>query len=172
MQIYCGNNANYKGLISGTHYVGTNYQCLKKGIGKGKNLPYDSKYLNQYTPIDARKFYCGNSNVLPNNYFADGSPSKCLSIGIGVGKAQRASMGPAAYMYFVRYILPYLLFIIFSGIFFIVIYFTKPNFFYTKDENKKRILDLKKFLPYFIIFMLLVIISIYFFWKKIVLKRI
>ena len=29
--MYCGNNALFPGLTTGTHFIGTNYQCLKKG---------------------------------------------------------------------------------------------------------------------------------------------
>ena len=93
MPIYCGNNLNDSKLTAGTHNIGTNYQCLRKGIGVGINLPYDPEYSRVYTPIDNRKFYCGKSTHLPagRGYFAIGSPSKCLQKGVGIGKKQIAN---------------------------------------------------------------------------------
>ena len=75
--IYCGNSANYPGLKNGSYRIGSNYECLRKGIGIGKNLPYDKNFSLPYKPIDNRKFYCGKSKILPAGYFAIGSPSKC-----------------------------------------------------------------------------------------------
>lgn len=169
--MYCGNQANFSGLLSGTHFLGTNYQCMRRGIGLGKNLPYDDTYTQPHMPIDERKFYCGNSPVLPqgDGYFALGSPSKCQQIGIGIGKAQRAAMGPPAFMYFIRYILPYILFFLIIGVVFIVIYFTKPKFFTKKDLNtNKDIIDWSKFLPYYTVLCFVVAIIIWWFWKRFV----
>ena len=47
-KIYCGNNTNHPSLLSGTHRIGTNYECLRKGIGVGSHLPYDEDYNQQY----------------------------------------------------------------------------------------------------------------------------
>ncbi len=88
MPIYCGNNYNDKRLKKKGWRIGTNYECLRKGIGVGKNLP---PYKEKYNPIDRRKFYCGKKRRAPSGYFAKGSPSKCLQIGIGVGKSQGRS---------------------------------------------------------------------------------
>jgi hypothetical protein len=170
MSIYCGNNLNDQKLVSGTHILGTNYQCLRKGIGVGKNLPYDSSYAVPHNPVDGRRFYCGNAVVPPPGYFGVGSPSKCLSIGIGIGKAQRVAMGPPAFMYFIRYILPYILFFILSGLIFVIIYFVKPKVFVKKNIQNKDVIDWSKFIPYFVIICLLISISIWLFWKKFVLR--
>jgi len=35
--IYCGNNLNDPRLVTG-------YQCLRRGIGIGSSMPYDSAY--------------------------------------------------------------------------------------------------------------------------------
>ena len=93
-RIYCGNQSNFLGLTNGTHILGTNYQCLRKGIGIGLNMPYDHSYSTPYAPIDARKYYCGNNPSIPRGgaYFAIGSPIKCLTVGIGVGKSQKAAI--------------------------------------------------------------------------------
>jgi len=168
MPIYCGNNANYPGLLAGTHVLGTNYGCMRKGIGVGSHLPYDAAYAGPYAPVDPRRFYCGNNPVVPPGYLAAGSPSKCLSTGIGIGKAQRAAMGPPAFMYFTRYVLPYVLFfLIISGIF-AILYFTKPKFVTKKDSRNKDVIDWSKFVPYFIVACLVVAIIIWFFWKRFV----
>lgn len=98
MPLYCGNNQNSPKIISGTHQFGTNYECLRKGIGTGFNMPYDPDYNNDYNPLDDRKYYCGNNPVLPAGYFAVGSPSKCLQIGIGLGKSQKALLGPPNFL--------------------------------------------------------------------------
>jgi hypothetical protein len=168
-KIYCGNSANYNGLITGTHVPGTNYQCMRRGIGIGLHLPYDESYTQPYAPIDGRKFYCGNAPAPPigGGYFAIGSASKCQQIGVGVGKAQRASLGPPTAMFFIRFVLPYLLFFLIIGIIFIVFYYKKPNFLTKEDsKNSKNIVDWGKFLPYYTISCLITGIIIWWFWKK------
>lgn len=165
---YCGNNLNYPGLINGTHIVGTNYECLRRGIGIGSNLPYDGDYAGLYAPVDPRKFYCGNDVVLPpaGGYFAQGSPSKCLQIGVGIGKSQRAGLGPPAFMYFIRYVLPYLLFLFMNGMVFILLYLLKPNFISKKSIEGKQIIDWSKFIPYFLVSCLVIGILIWLFWRQ------
>jgi hypothetical protein len=90
--IYCGNNLAYSGILNGTHRMGTNLQCLRIGIGKGKSLPADPKFAEDYNPFDKRTYYCGNEEEIPqgSTHFAMGSPSKCLSTGIGIGKKKKA----------------------------------------------------------------------------------
>lgn len=166
--MYCGNSVNYPGLVNGTHFLGTNYQCLRRGIGIGRHLPYDASYAQPYVSIDARRFYCGNAPVPPpgGGYFAVGSPSKCQQIGVGIGKAHRAAMGPPAAMYFIRFILPYLLFFLIIGGFFLVFYFTKPKFLVKKESNtQKVVIDWGKFIPYYTISCLVTGILIWWFWK-------
>lgn len=169
-QMYCGNDLNFPGLLDGTHFLGTNYQCLRKGIGVGSHLPYDSAYASPHAPVDGRKFYCGNDAVPPvaGGYFGVGSPSKCLAIGIGVGKAQRAAMGPPAFMYFIRYVLPYLLFFVIVGVIFAILYFVKPKFITKKDYQNIVVIDWDKFTPYYIVICLVTAISIWWFWKRFV----
>ena len=167
-KIYCGNKGNFDGLVRGTHILGTNYQCLRKGIGIGSNLPYDYDYSGQHVPIDDRKYYCGNAVSIPvgGGHFAMGSPAKCLAVGIGVGKAQRAAMGPPAYMYFIRYILPYIIFVILAGIIFTVFYLVRPKFLNKKDQQLNDIIDWNKFIPYYLLFCLIISIFIWWFWKN------
>ena len=169
MPIYCGNNATDPRVVSGTHVLGTNYQCLRKGIAVGRHLPYDASYTQPHVPIDGRRFYCGNAPVLPagGGYFANGSASKCLQNGVGVGKAQRAAMGPPAAMYFIRFVLPYLLFFFIVGGIFLIFYFTKPKFLKMK-KNMKNVIDWSKFIPYYLVVCLVVAIIIWWFWKKFV----
>lgn len=170
VDIYCGNKGNFTGLMSGTHILGTNYQCLRKGIGVGSNLPYDEKYRGIHVAIDDRKYYCGNSPVLPigGGHFAIGSPSKCLAVGIGIGKAQRARMGAPAFMYFIRYILPYIIFFVLVIIIFSVFYLVKPKFLIKKDQYYNDIIDWGKFIPYYLLFCLIIFIFIVWFWRNFV----
>ena len=167
---YCGNNNNYNGLLRGTHRLGTNYECLRKGIGFGSHLPYDPDYNLNYDPVDTRKFYCGNSPDVPPEYFAVGSPSKCLAVGVGVAKSQKARNGPPKFMYFIRYFLPYVLFIILASITFLSFYFTKPTFLTINDKENKVNIDWSKFIPYYLLCCLIISILIYFFWNRYVLQ--
>jgi len=169
-RMYCGNQANYLGLVAGTHFLGTNYQCMRRGIGIGRHLPYDATYTQPHVPIDGRRFYCGNAPVLPpgGGHFAIGSASKCQQIGVGVGKAQRAAMGPPAFMYFTRFVLPYLLFFLITGGIFVIFYFTKPKFLVKKDLYGKDVIDWSKFIPYYLVSCLIIAIVIWWFWKRFV----
>ena len=166
-QTYCGNNLNFTGLVNGTHIIGTNYQCLRKGIGIGSHLPYDTQYALQHAPIDGRRFYFGNAAVLPagGGHFAIGSPSKCLQVGVGIGKARVAALGPPFGIKFVRYYLPYLLFFLLIGGIFAILYFAKPDFVTKKDQNK-IIIDWGKFIPYYIVCCFVIAIIIWWFWKR------
>jgi hypothetical protein len=88
--IYCGNNALHPDLVNGIKVMGSRYQCLRKGIGTGFNLPIDPDYGLPYEPIDNRKIYCGNQNILPDGYDSLGNAPQCLQKGIGIGKLQKA----------------------------------------------------------------------------------
>ena len=90
MPIYCGNNKLNSKLVDGSLELGTRYTCLRKGIMKGKNLPYDSDYAGKYEPIVTQKIYCGNKNNLPEEYDRFGSITECLQKGIGLGKSIKA----------------------------------------------------------------------------------
>jgi len=172
MPIYCGNNLNDPKLVSGTHVLGTNYQCLRRGIGVGINLPYDATYAGVYAPVDPRKFYCGTAAVPPpaGGYFAVGSPSKCLAIGVGVGKARRAAMGPPAFMYFIRYILPYVLFFVMAGGVFAYFYFAKPVFITKRNQDNDIVIDWEKFIPYYFLITIIIGILIWLIWKRFILR--
>ncbi len=87
--VYCGNN----GAATNGKPIGTKHQCLKVGIGKGLYLPCERSYGGVYDPIDDRKMYCGDKIDMPPGYDIMGSPSLCLKVGIGLGKAQRARNG-------------------------------------------------------------------------------
>lgn len=144
-RIYCGNNANYTGLVNNTHRIGTNYECLRKGIGTGRNMPYDTNYNNNnYVPIDNRRFYCGNSEEIPQNgnYFAVGSPSKCLQIGIGVGKLQNTNRQKSIFIRYKSYFI-YIISLIITIITFIVLYHMKPKILCDKLINPQ---DTKKYI--------------------------
>ena len=112
---------------------------------------------------------CGNADVPPpgGGHFAVGSPSKCQQIGVGVGKAQRAAMGAPVAMYFIRFVLPYLLFFLISGVIFLIFYFIKPKFMVKKDpKTQKNVIDWSKFIPNYAVACLLVAILIWVFWKR------
>ena len=88
IEIYCGNNGRDQGLISGTKILGTRYQCLKKGIGKGLREPI-LEYNEQYEPIEDSRIFCGNGNILPQNRNRFGTRDECLRKGYGVGQRQK-----------------------------------------------------------------------------------
>ena len=90
MALYCGNNRLDPDVVSGRKIIGTRYQCMKKGIGVGMNLPFDPLYAIPYSPIDRSKIYCGNERRLPRGYTRMGSPASCLRKGVGIGKKIRA----------------------------------------------------------------------------------
>jgi hypothetical protein len=86
MSVYCGNNALDPGLISGEKILGSNYRCLKKGVGVGLNLPYDDLYIQPYQPIDNTKIYCGTKQNIPQGYDRRGNLPECFRKGVGVGR--------------------------------------------------------------------------------------
>jgi hypothetical protein len=184
-QIYCGNKANYPGLQQGTHVIGTNYQCLQRGIGIGSHLPYDPSYALPYEPIDDRKFYCGQAAQLPQNNFAFGSPSKCLQIGVGIGKSQRAALGPNhgpnhgpgninpgfnnpnnGHSHFIKVILPFLIILLLGIGTFLILYFLKLGIVSKKNKQNKKIIDWEKFIPYFILFIFLESLGVWIVWTR------
>ena len=86
--IYCGNNL-YE-LNKNNIKLGTRYECLKKGIGKGLSLPVDPKYKGKYKSIIENKIYCGDKLRSPDKSKKLGTPSSCLQHGIGIGKKLKA----------------------------------------------------------------------------------
>jgi hypothetical protein len=99
--IYCGSNSLNPQLVAngGVKTIGSRHQCLRKGIGQGLHMPLDLGYNSPYQAIDPRRFYCGDSAVLPAGYTANGTLQQCFNTGIGVGRrqlAQRAIAGGVA----------------------------------------------------------------------------
>jgi hypothetical protein len=85
---YCGNNLLSPLLQAngGDCILGTNYQCLRKGIGYGMYSPIDLEFIN-YEPIDPpENIYCGDKRSLPDKYERFGRRSSCLRKGVGIGK--------------------------------------------------------------------------------------
>lgn len=155
-KIYCGNNRN----SIGDKKIGNRYECLKAGISLGKKLPIDETYLQPYDPIDNRKPYCGLQEELPNDTYDHlGSLKECHSVGVGVGKRQKASeqinisSEPVNNFSFWSINLIMILFFI---ILFLVFYFLKPSFI-LKDNTKNEI-DWQKFGPDLSVLALLLII--------------
>ena len=155
MNIYCGNNVLDNNLVNGNILLGTRYKCLKKGIGTGLNMPYDSKYTNDYEPIDNRKIYCGDKNSLPSEYDTFGNLPQCLQKGVAIGKRKKALKGEPflynvlqnkKYTYYYRFVFG--LFI--SLIIFLILYYTKPSFVLKNENislnNTEKIIDIQKFL--------------------------
>jgi hypothetical protein len=128
---------------------------MRKGIGKGLNLPVDNNYLGDYEPIDTRKIYCGNAENLPDGYDLMGSLPQCLQRGIGIGKKQKAENSNQ------RQLIPSFssnskqnykiitIYILLCASIFLVLYFTKPDFISDK-KNNKNIINTKKLLLYYI----------------------
>ena len=160
MPIYCGNNALNSELVSGRAIQGTRSQCLRKGIGRGKRLPYDKNYLGPYQAIDATKIYCGNAQAIPPGYDRFGNNPSCLQKGIAIGKKQRVLMGMKPIIK--TYIIFILTLSIIETALFFILYYTKPSFLL--KENKIDFDD-EKFTMFFILISIPILIIIY---KKIV----
>jgi len=92
LPIYCGNNQLEPALQNGIKRLGTRYECLKQGYGRGFYEPVDAKFLSPYQPIDVRKFYCGNENDLPDGYHDFGTLHSCSTTGYGAGKRVKAQI--------------------------------------------------------------------------------
>jgi len=87
---YCGNNLLHPQLLDGTKQIGTRYDCMRKGYGKGYHSPIDPLYNQPYSPIDGRKFYCGKKNILPEEYHDFGTLHICFLKGFGAGKKKKS----------------------------------------------------------------------------------
>ena len=90
MDIYCGNNGN---ILGPDIRAGTNYECLRRGIGGALRQPVDPSYMLPYAPLyDTPRIWCGmDEDNLPAGYDAVGVPPQCLSRGWGIGLAINAS---------------------------------------------------------------------------------
>lgn len=150
MVIYCGNNNLHQPLVNGEVELGTRYKCLKKGIGTGLNLPYDSNYASPYEPIDNTRIYCGNNENLPRNYDRFGNLPQCLQTGVAIGKMQKA----LNYNFIQNYVktkMFFIIYIILLIIYSLVITITKPSFLLKNtntntDEKNFDILKLSIFM--------------------------
>ena len=181
MSIYCGNNRLDSDIVNGTSELGTRYSCLRKGIGTGLYLPLDPKYIGPYEPIDDRKIYCGDREILPNGYDRFGNLSQCLQKGVAIGKRQKALDGDDddnnvndnnlndnnvnnnnvnnnIYRNLFNKKFKYYLIFIILIIIFLLFYYLKPSIILQKNSNEK-IIDWRKF----ILFYLLIVIPLSFF---------
>ena len=95
---YCGNNALSPFLIQngGNKILGTNYECLKTGIGYGIHAPLDMDFINYIAIDQPDNIYCGDKTPLPDKYDAFGKRSSCLRKGVGQGK--RIALQRAGYL--------------------------------------------------------------------------
>jgi hypothetical protein len=86
---FCGNE-NY--LPNGYKTFGTNYECMKKGIGIGI-VETENQIKNGNTSIRNKvlkkskkgKKYCGTQTQIPEGYRKRGDRYSCLKKGYGVG---------------------------------------------------------------------------------------
>ena len=88
--MYCGNNANNRSVVRGERVIGTRFDCMRKGVGQGLHMPYDSTYLDDYLPIDNTRSYCGTEEKLPEGYDRFGNLHECFVKGVGVGRRNKA----------------------------------------------------------------------------------
>ena len=131
--IYCGNNQLDEELVNGTAVIGNRIGCLRKGIGKGKQMAYNKKFTGPFQPISNRNLYCGNANVLPNAYANFGENFECLQKGIGIGQRQKALEGFTPIL--INYTLFIFIFLTLCTIVFLTIYYTKPYFILKINVN-------------------------------------
>lgn len=172
--IYCGNNLADLRLRNGEYTLGTRYNCLKKGIGRGLRLPIDPSYSGEYEKIDTRKIYCGNNENLPADYDYMGNLPQCLQIGVGIGKRINGIRGNRENEVTVRntfrkkILFYFLLLIILSGGIFSLLYFLKPSFIMKKSEESNTgelTIDWKNFgILYGIIVFILILVLYKIFW--------
>ena len=149
MNYYCGNNRLNRELLNNTKILGTRYKCLQIGIGKGLNLPLDNDYLGDYDPIDDTKIYCGKKEELPENYDKFGSLSECLRKGVGIGKRQKALNEDGGDIVLENnYINKYVIYFIIEILLFIILYNFTPKFL-KKDKNKRKEIDIYKFIFFY-----------------------
>jgi hypothetical protein len=190
-EIYCGNNRLNEKLVNGDQELGTRYECLRKGIGKGLNLAVDLSY-QEYEPIDDRKIYCGNKEELPYEYDYHGTLPMCLQKGIGIGKHLRVlryldemnelesidndnisvvdsidndNISVVDSVGFFRRNIRIIKFItiilIISITLFLILYLLKPSFI-IKKENDRENIDWRNFI---ILYSIIMIIFILLIWK-------
>ena len=145
MNLYCGNNQLDEDLVNGSAIIGTRFSCLRKGIGKGKSMPYNKKFAGPFQPISNRNIYCGEANALPNGYQTFGENFECLQKGIGLGQRQKSLEGFTPIL--TNYIIFISIFLFLCTAVFLSIYYTRPNFVITHDETTgKEVLDTTRYI--------------------------
>jgi hypothetical protein len=157
--IYCGNNKENTELKNGNVQLGTRYNCLRKGIGKGLHESKDPSYAGKYEPIDKRKIYCGNQTVLPDNYDSMGNLPQCLQKGIGIGKHKKASQFMTTIKKNYTSIIIGVLVLVITLILLLTL---KPKFITKLDEYNVRHIDIPKFLLVYSLICIIVILFMYF----------
>lgn len=160
--IYCGNNAQDVQLLSGNKVLGTRYKCMRRGVGRGIHLPYDPKFGGPYVPLDNRKIYCGDRDILPNDYDRFGNLPQCLQKGVGIGKSIRAKKGPPKW----RILTPFMLFLLLETALFTWLYFKPPSFIRKNEDKDKVTVDWNKFITFFIPVTLSLGIIIYLIFRR------
>ena len=168
-RIYCGNNAENRNLRNGNSIIGTRSQCLQKGIGKGLHLPYDEFSSGQYNPIDQRNIYCGDRNILPNNYAYMGNLPLCLQKGIGVGKYRKSLLYNRRRIMFIRKILPIILAVLGYIMIYLYLRISKP-YVVTEQNNPIRIIA-RRFVIFYLLLILLWTLILFIVWRYWVLER-
>ena len=156
MNIYCGNNALHDDIVINGKVIGNRYQCLRKGIGSGLNMPLDISYAGEYVPIDDTKIYCGNQDILPEGYNRLGNNPQCLQKGVAIGKRTKALRGGTT-ISFLKDNIFILFYIVVEILFFIIMYYIKPSFLtkviYDQSNNTPTptiVIDWTKFIFFFI----------------------
>jgi hypothetical protein len=192
--IYCGNNANHNALVNGQVRLGTRFECLQKGKQIGLAQPVDPSFAQPYQPIDPLRKYCGNQANIPNGYNRFGTLHECMLTGIGVGKRIKATnpenkinnhdinnyieQDNAVVAYPPvrnenrvpkKIILSIIIFLIIFSSLFIGLYYGKPSFItkYNNDKKEDEI-DWSKFIPYILLFSIIVAILVYIIVYKII----
>jgi len=179
--IYCGNNLVNQQLTNGQSILGTRYRCLQKGIGRGMHSVNAINYEGPYEPIDERKIYCGNQDVLPDGYDYMGNLPLCLQKGVGVGlhiknnqlngpldgnespdvdsttsdgKYQSSQKTSSITQSKPTHIIKYISIIVFAIILFSFLYSTTPKFLLNKEKN----IMWRQFMVFYIMILLVFII--------------
>lgn len=188
-KIYCGNNKLSPKLTEENHRIGTPYQCMRKGIGVGLNLPVDKDAAAPYKPIVEKTFYCGKKESdMPVKLERMGSPTECLRAGIAIGKKKKADefiekrkirnrkkrskrvrrwkkkrgfSTRSEHNIFVKYILPILIIGSLTLAFALPLYYTKPKFL----VNKRKEIDFQKYSIIIYLFLLIVSLIVILIWK-------
>lgn len=143
--MYCGNNEQHPDLTSRKLQLGNRYGCLRKGIGRGLNLPMDSNYLGPYSPIDQRKIYCGQEEILPDDYDLMGNLPQCLQKGIGIGKRHKALSQGLPRHTIRKIIIMTTIYIVLVGGVFSALYFLKPSWITDIDDQGSVKINKRKF---------------------------